>query len=61
VEEIYYVMKGEGSATVAGDTAAIHAGDAVPVLFNEQHSFVAQGGELELMVIGISRVKFALN
>jgi quercetin dioxygenase-like cupin family protein len=54
-------MKGEGSAAVGGETAAIHAGDAVPVLFNEPHSFSSQAGELELMVVGITRAKFALN
>ena len=61
VEEFYYVIKGDGSANVGDETAAIHAGDAVPVLFNEPHSFRSQAGELELMVVGITRVKFALN
>ena len=54
-------MKGEGSARVGNETASIHAGDAVPVLFNEPHSFSSQTGELELMVVGIARIKFALN
>jgi mannose-6-phosphate isomerase-like protein (cupin superfamily) len=61
VEEFYYVMKGEGSASVGDETAPIHAGDAVPVLFNEPHSFSSQTGELELMVVGIARARFALN
>jgi hypothetical protein len=60
VEEFYYVMKGEGSANVGNETAAIHAGDAVPVLFNEPHSF-SSTTELELRVVGITRVRFALN
>ncbi len=61
VEEFYYVMKGSGTASVGSESAEIHAGDAVPVLFNEPHRFEAKGGDLELMVVGIARVKFALD
>ena len=61
IEEFYYVMNGSGQATVGKESAPIQAGDAVPVLFNEEHSFEARGGQLELMAVGISRVKFALN
>ncbi len=62
VEELYYVMNGEGTAHVGNETAAIHKGDAVPVLLNEVHSFTSgAGGELELMVIGVARTKWALD
>jgi mannose-6-phosphate isomerase-like protein (cupin superfamily) len=62
VEEFYYVMNGEGIAHVGGESAPIRAGDAVPILFNEVHSFENTGtSDLELMVVGIARVKYALD
>ena len=62
VEEFYYLMNGDGTAHVGSETAAVHAGDAVPVLLNEVHSFENTGAsELEMMVVGIARVKFALD
>jgi mannose-6-phosphate isomerase-like protein (cupin superfamily) len=55
VEEIYYVLNGEGAVTVNDESAQIHKGDAVPVLLNQAHSFDNQSGtDLELMIIGIS-------
>lgn len=58
VEEIYYVLNGDGEAQVAGETAAIHKGDAVPVLYNEAHSFTNNGSQnLEFMIIGITTEK----
>src|SRR5258708_7200117 len=38
IEEIYYVLNGEGQARVNDETAAIHNGDAVPVLLHEAHA-----------------------
>jgi mannose-6-phosphate isomerase-like protein (cupin superfamily) len=62
LEEIYYVIAGDGEARVNGETAAIHKGDAVPVMLNEPHSFVNNGTqELELMIIGIANQKGALE
>jgi mannose-6-phosphate isomerase-like protein (cupin superfamily) len=61
VEEIYFVLNGEGQATVAGETVPIHKGDAVPVLLNESHSFKSTGGDLEFMIIGITTKKGALD
>jgi mannose-6-phosphate isomerase-like protein (cupin superfamily) len=60
VAEFYYVMKGQGSATVSGDdrpeTAAIREGDAVPIQLSESHSFTNTGTEpLEFLVVGVSR------
>jgi len=50
---------GEAAALV---TAPIHKGDAVPVRFNETHSFVNNGtGDLELMIVGVSAQKNALD
>jgi mannose-6-phosphate isomerase-like protein (cupin superfamily) len=62
VEEIYYVLNGEGEARVGGETARVRKGDAVPVVLTEPHSFVNPGpGDLEFMIIGISTQKNALD
>jgi mannose-6-phosphate isomerase-like protein (cupin superfamily) len=62
VEEIYFVLNGDGEVKVGGETASIHKGDAVPVLLNEPHSFKSSGaGDLELMIIGISTKKDVLD
>jgi mannose-6-phosphate isomerase-like protein (cupin superfamily) len=62
VEEIYYVLNGDGEVHVNDETAEIHKGDAVPIRFNEAHSFVNHGaGDLELMVLGISAQKNVLD
>jgi mannose-6-phosphate isomerase-like protein (cupin superfamily) len=56
VAEFYYVMNGEGAATVAAETAPVHAGDAVPILLNEVHSFENSGSQpLEFLIVGVSR------
>jgi len=56
VAEFYYVMNGEGAATVATETAPVHAGDAVPVQLNDVHSFENTGGQpLEFLIVGVSR------
>ncbi|MEO6910504.1 MAG: cupin domain-containing protein [Edaphobacter sp.] len=62
VEEIYYVLNGEGQVQVNGETATIHKGDGIPVRFNEAHSFVNNGSaDLELMIVGISAQKNVLD
>jgi mannose-6-phosphate isomerase-like protein (cupin superfamily) len=54
--EVYYVMSGEGTATISGETAQIKAGDAVPAALGESRAFVATGKTpLEFMIIGIAR------
>ncbi len=45
IEEIYYVLNGEGEAEVNGEKVAIRKGDAVPVLLNEIHSFRSPPGK----------------
>ena len=56
MSEVYYVLGGGGTATVAGETAEIHEGDAVPVALNEEKIFKNdKSSPLELMVIGIAR------
>ncbi len=62
VEEIYYVMDGGGQVQVNDETEPIKKGDAVPIFFREPHSFTNNGSsDLELMIIGISAVKDALD
>ncbi len=61
VAEVYYVMSGQGTVTVAAEgsgseAASIQAGDAIPIQLNEVHSFENTGSEpLEFMIVGVSR------
>jgi mannose-6-phosphate isomerase-like protein (cupin superfamily) len=62
LEEVYYVLNGEGEAQVAGERAPIRKGDAVPVLLGEAHAFKSTGAEdLELMIVGIASQKNVLE
>ena len=62
IEEVYFVLNGDGQAQVNGETAEIHKGDAVPVLLNETHSFKNNSSkDLEFMVIGIASQKGVLE
>jgi mannose-6-phosphate isomerase-like protein (cupin superfamily) len=52
----YYVMNGEGSATVGQETAPIKAGDAIPIRVGESRGFENTGTvPLEFLVVGIAR------
>jgi mannose-6-phosphate isomerase-like protein (cupin superfamily) len=56
VAEFYYVMNGDGAATVSGETAPIHAGDAIPIQLNDVHSCENTGAQpLEFLIVGVSR------
>jgi hypothetical protein len=59
VAEAYYVLGGEGTVSVAGaesGTAAVRAGDAIPVRVGETTRFTATGSApLELFVMGVAR------
>lgn len=72
VEEIYYVIKGQGLAGVAPllgrrrtgeeETAKIAQGDVVPVFLNEIHRFENTGDEdLEFLIIGVALEKDKLD
>jgi mannose-6-phosphate isomerase-like protein (cupin superfamily) len=62
LEEIYYVLNGEGEALVDNETAAIHKGDAVPVRLNQIHSLRNNSPQdLELMIVGIASQKGFLD
>src|SRR5438270_10730984 len=43
VEEIYYVLNGDGEVRVNDETTQIHKGDAVPLVINDAHSFTNRG------------------
>jgi len=61
IEEVYYVLNGEGEAQVNGETAPIHKGDAVRLL-NEAHSFRNPNSrDLEFMIVGIASQKGVLE
>jgi mannose-6-phosphate isomerase-like protein (cupin superfamily) len=59
IGEVYYVLAGSGTVTVkaaATETAAIRAGDAVPIRIGESSLFTNNGAEaLELFVMGVAR------
>ena len=62
VEEVYYVINGGGEVTVAGETAPIRKGDAVPLQLNDPHAFRNTGTEdLEFMILGIAAQKGVLD
>jgi mannose-6-phosphate isomerase-like protein (cupin superfamily) len=61
MSEAYYVISGEGTATVNGETVAIKKGDAIPVDLNQSKSFKAGAAPLELMIIGVARDMAAKN
>jgi mannose-6-phosphate isomerase-like protein (cupin superfamily) len=59
VAEAYYVLGGEGTIAFAGaapGTAAVRAGDAIPVRIGETTRFTSTGaGPLELLVMGVAK------
>jgi len=55
MSEAYYVISGDGSVAVDGETVAIKIGDAIPVDLGHRKSFAAGTAPLELMVVGIAR------
>jgi mannose-6-phosphate isomerase-like protein (cupin superfamily) len=62
VEEVYYVMSGSGTVEVNKEKAAVRKWDAIPMLLNDEQSFSNDGGEdLEMMIIGVTRVKGSLD
>lgn len=62
MSEVFYVLEGEGTASLGTQTSAIHSGDAIPVALGEKHSFTnTSSAPLELMVFGIARSIDAKN
>jgi len=61
MSEAYYVISGDGSVTVNGETVSIKKGDAIPVDLNQAKSFKGGSAPLELMIIGVARDMAAKN
>ena len=62
MSEAYYVISGEGSVTLNGETVAIKKGDAIPVDVGQSKKL--QGGfstASELMIIGVAKDMAAKN
>jgi mannose-6-phosphate isomerase-like protein (cupin superfamily) len=59
VGEAYYVLAGTGTLTIKGassETAAVRAGDAIPIRVGESSQFANTGSvPLELFVMGVAR------
>jgi mannose-6-phosphate isomerase-like protein (cupin superfamily) len=59
VGEAYYVLAGEGTIAVKGaqaETAAVRAGDAIPIRIGESSQFTNSGSmPLELFVMGVAK------
>ncbi len=55
MSEAYYVISGDGSVTVNGETVAIKKGDAIPVDIGQSKSFKGGVAPLELMIIGVAK------
>jgi mannose-6-phosphate isomerase-like protein (cupin superfamily) len=61
MSEAYYVMSGDGSVTINGETVAIKKGDAIPVEVGQTKSFKGGTAPLELMIIGVAKDMTAKN
>ncbi len=56
VAEFYYVMNGEGTVTVADESAPVRAGDAIPLQLGDVHAFANTSSQpLEFLIVGVSR------
>ena len=56
LSDVYYVLAGDGTATIDAESAAFHSGDVIPVDLGQRATFAnTGGGPLEFMVIGIAR------
>ena len=52
----YYVMSGEGTATIGNENCSIKTGDAIPVRVGEAKAFANTGTTpLEFLVVGVAR------
>ena len=62
VEEIYYVMNGQGQVEVDTETSEVAGGDILPVLLNQVHGLRNDGSQdLEMMITGIAMQKWVLD
>jgi len=62
VEEIYYVLGGEGTVTIGDESAPIAKDDAFVVALNDVHSVANTGTEdLEIVIIGAATEKWMID
>ena len=62
VEEVYFVMDGNGTFQLNDESHAIVKWDAIPVRFNEAHSITNNGTQpMELLIMGVAAQKNALD
>ena len=62
VEEVYYVINGSGAARVNDESAEVQKGDAIPMRLGDEQSFANDSNaDLELLIIGVARVKGRLD
>jgi uncharacterized cupin superfamily protein len=62
VEEVYFVMDGNGTFQLNDETHAIVKWDAIPVRFNEAHSITNNGTtDMELLIMGVAAQKNVLD
>jgi len=56
ISNVYIVLTGNGTVTIAAESAPIRAGDAVPVELGQRKVFASSADSvLELLVIGVAR------
>jgi mannose-6-phosphate isomerase-like protein (cupin superfamily) len=60
--EVYYVVGGDGTATIGTEQAPIHSGDAIPVKLNESRAIANTGtAPLEFLIVGVAKDMAAKN
>jgi mannose-6-phosphate isomerase-like protein (cupin superfamily) len=60
--EVYYVITGDGTATIGTEQAPIHTGDAIPVKLNESRASANTGtAPLEFLIVGVAKDMAAKN
>lgn len=57
VEEVYYIMDGNGAVTVGSSTVKIKKDDSFYARLGEEISWSSEGNDLEILVIGIATSK----
>ena len=58
VEEVFYIISGEGSLTLNGETESLTKGDGIAVRLREAHGLVNRGQQdLEILIIGVALEK----
>ena len=51
LDELYYVIKGEGNINIGGKATRVHTGSAVFIPANQDHNFFGNNEELVVMYV----------